>query len=133
MTVQTIDLAGEAPGSTRRLVRHSWGAAGARPKVYLQAALHADEMPGVIALQHLMDLLDVAEAEGRITGEICVVPLANPIGFGQWISHKPMGRQELESMQNFNRHYPDLAALIADAGGAMMPIMCWIAIATIWR
>lgn len=114
MTVQTIDLAGEAPGSTRRLMRHSWGVAGAQPKVYLQAALHADEMPGVIALQHLMGLLDRAEAEGRITGEISIVPLANPIGFGQWVSHKPMGRQDLESMQNFNRHYPDLAALIAD-------------------
>jgi len=115
MTVQKIDLAGEAPGAVRTLVRHIWGRPGARPKVYLQAALHADEMPGVIALQYLMDLLDTAEAEGRITGEISVVPLANPIGFGHWISHKPMGRQDLDSMQNFNRHYPDLAALIGDS------------------
>lgn len=71
-------------------------------------------MPGMIVAQHLMDHLDRAEAEGRITGEIWVVPVANPIGLGQWIAHKPQGRHELESLQNFNRGFPDLAALAGD-------------------
>lgn len=112
MRTDTTSLPGESPGTQRSLTRHVWGEAGARPKIYLQAALHADEMPGVLVLQQLMDLLDAAE--DRILGEVSVVPMANPIGFAQWISHKPQGRQDLESMQNFNRHYPDLAVLAGD-------------------
>jgi predicted deacylase len=71
-------------------------------------------MPGMIVAQHLMDRLDRAESEGRIAGEVWVVPVANPIGLGQWIAHKPQGRHELESLQNFNRGFPDLAALAGD-------------------
>lgn len=115
MTVEHRELPSDSPGARRRLACHRFGTPGARPKVYLQAGLHADEMPGVLALQHLMAHLDGIEADGRVRGEILVVPLANPIGFGQWLQHKPQGRQDLESMQNFNRGYPDLAALAGDA------------------
>lgn len=114
MSVDTRELPSDSPGTGRRLACHRFGTPGARPKVYLQAGLHADEMPGVLALQHLMAHLDGIEADGRVLGEILVVPLANPIGFGQWLQHKPQGRQDLESMQNFNRGYPDLAALAGD-------------------
>lgn len=68
----------------------------------------------MIVAQHLMDRLDLAESEGRIAGEIWVVPVANPIGLGQWVAHKPQGRHELDSLQNFNRGFPDLAALAGD-------------------
>jgi uncharacterized protein len=114
MSVGYRDLPSDSPGTQRRLACHRFGRPGARPKVYLQAALHADEMPGVLTLQHLMDHLDGIDANGRIKGEIVVVPLANPIGLGQWVQHKPQGRQDLASMQNFNRGYPDLAALASD-------------------
>ena len=113
MKTETLDLQCESPGTTRRVTRHIWGAKGQGPKVYLQAALHADEMPGAIAAWYLMALLDQAEAEGRITGEIWVVPLANPIGLTQWLSDKPQGRRDMHSSANFNRGYPDLAALVA--------------------
>jgi predicted deacylase len=112
MNIETVSLPGDSAGTARQLVCHVWGAAGATPKIYLQAGLHADEMPGVLVLQHLMDLLDAAG--DRIAGQILVVPMANPIGLSQWIAHKPQGRQDLESLQNFNRHYPDLAALAGD-------------------
>lgn len=114
MKTETVHLGGNGPGTCRSLTAHLWGDPGIGPKVYLQAALHADEMPGAIALWHLMGLLDAAEDAGRITGHIVVVPLANPIGLDQWVSHKPQGRQDLEGMQNFNRGYPDLAALAGD-------------------
>jgi predicted deacylase len=114
MRTETLPLIPISPGTSRSLTRHLWGGAGG-PKVYLQASLHADEMPGAITLWHLMELLDTAEAEGRITGEITVVPMANPIGLLQWVSGKPQGRQELESMRNFNRGYPELAVLAGDA------------------
>lgn len=115
MRSETVPLLGPSPGTTRTLTRHHWGREGARPKVYLQGGLHADEMPGPLALYHLMERLDQAEAEGRLAGHVIVVPLANPIGLSEWLLHKPVGRRDLEGAHNFNRGYPDLAALAGDA------------------
>lgn len=56
----------------------------AAPSAYLQAALHAGELPGVVAIDALMPMLEKAEAEGRIKGNITVVPQANPIGRAQY-------------------------------------------------
>ncbi|MFM7446248.1 MAG: succinylglutamate desuccinylase/aspartoacylase family protein, partial [Tabrizicola sp.] len=114
MRTETVPLVGPSPGTTRTLTRHHWGRQGERPKVYLQGGLHADEMPGPLVLFHLMQLLDRAEADGRIAGHVVVVPLANPIGLSEWLLHKPVGRRDLEGAHNFNRGYPDLAALSAD-------------------
>ncbi|WP_137112654.1 succinylglutamate desuccinylase/aspartoacylase family protein [Rhodobacter sp. SY28-1] len=115
MRVESVPLSGPSPGTTRTLTRYHWGREGARPKVYLQGGLHADEMPGPLTLFHLMNLLDQAEAEGRVAGHVIVVPLANPIGLSEWLLHKPVGRRDLEGANNFNRGYPDLAALAGDA------------------
>ncbi len=112
--VETRPLATDSPGSSLALTCLHFGTPGARPKAYLQAGLHADEMPGVLTLLHLVPLLAAAESEGRLTGEVLVVPLANPIGFAQWVQGKPQGRQDLGTMRNFNRDYPDLAALAGD-------------------
>jgi len=71
-------------------------------------------MPGPLALFHLMELLDSAEAEGRILGDVVVVPLANPIGLSEWLLQKPVGRRDLEGAHNFNRGFPDLAKLTGD-------------------
>jgi len=49
-----------------------------------------------------------------LTGEVILVPVANPIGLAQRLDHKPMGRFELDSSENFNRHYPDLAKAVYD-------------------
>jgi predicted deacylase len=83
-----------------------------RPKVYIQASLHAEELPGMLVAHHLRALLEGAEAAGLIRGEVILVPVANPIGLAQRVDHKPMGRFELDTSENFNRHYPDLAKAI---------------------
>jgi hypothetical protein len=114
MTPETRPLAGDAPGTARRLTCLRFGAAGARPKVYLQAGLHADEMPGVLVLQHLIPHLEAAEAEARIAGEILLVPAANPVGLSQWAFQRPLGRMEADSLHNFNRGFPDLSARAGD-------------------
>jgi hypothetical protein len=62
---------------------HRYGKPGARPKAYLQASLHADEIPGMLAAHHLIGLLDDADKRGEIKGEIIVVPVANPVGAGR--------------------------------------------------
>ena len=112
--LETIDLPAQSPGTRRSLTLHRFGDARRGKKVYLQAALHANEMPGVLVLQHLLPLLRGAEAEGRLLAEVVLVPLANPLGFSQWAFQQPLGRYDADSLQNFNRGFPDLAALCAE-------------------
>lgn len=81
-------------------------------KIYIQASLHAEELPGMLAAHHLRPLLQAAEAAGQMAGEVVLVPVSNPIGLSQRLDHKPMGRFELDTSENFNRHYPDFAKAI---------------------
>lgn len=106
-TVQ-IALPSPAPGTERMLRVHRYGTPGARPKAYFQAALHADEIPGLLVAQHLLRQLEQAQAEGRIIGEVVVVPVANPIGLNQHLNGRLLGRFDFESTGNFNRSFPDL-------------------------
>jgi predicted deacylase len=99
-------------GSQKTLVSFHFGVAGARPKVYIQASLHAEELPGMLVAHHLRERLEAAEKAGRLSGEVILVPAANPIGLSQRLDHKAMGRFELDTAQNFNRHYPDMAAAV---------------------
>ena len=103
-----------SPGTSRELVVHRFGRAGARPKVYLQAALHADETPGLLVLHHLYRLLEEAARRGTIAGEVVLVPYANPIGLAQFSNGDHAGRYEQGGGGNFNRNWPDLAAAVAD-------------------
>ena len=82
----------------------------AASSAYLQAALHAGELPGVVAIDALMPMLEKAEAEGRIKGDITIVPQANPIGRAQYHFGEHQGRFHLGTRTNFNRGFPLLAA-----------------------
>ncbi|BCH15082.1 succinylglutamate desuccinylase/aspartoacylase family protein [Mesorhizobium sp. L-2-11] len=86
------------------------GSDKAAPSAYLQAALHAGELPGVVAIDTLMPMLEKAEAEGRIKGNITIVPQANPIGRAQYHFGEHQGRFHLGTRTNFNRGFPLLAA-----------------------
>jgi predicted deacylase len=99
-------------GSHKTLSSFHYGRAGKGPKVYLQASLHADELPGMLVAHHLRQALQTLEDTGQIQGEVIVVPLANPIGLAQHLDHKAMGRFDLGTSENFNRHYPDLAQAV---------------------
>ena len=105
---ERLPLVTAAPGSHQELIVHRYGAADARPKAYLQASLHADETPGMLVQHHLMRLLEAAEAEGGIAGEILVVPYANPIGLAQQVNARLVGRYDMAGGGNFNRNWPDL-------------------------
>ncbi|MFA5121221.1 succinylglutamate desuccinylase/aspartoacylase family protein [Zavarzinia sp.] len=114
---EAISLMASSPGTRREIVVHRYGQAGTGPKAYLQTGLHADELPGAVVVQHLLALLDEAAAAGRITGEILVVPQANPIGLSQYLFGRHAGRFDFDSLGNFNRHYPGLAQAIGDLVG----------------
>lgn len=112
-TIQRIALNAMSPGTERHLKAHRYGEPGARPKAYLQASLHADEIPGMLAAHHLIGLLDAAEARGEIKGEVIVVPVANPVGAGQVVNTTFVGRYDFRSGINFNRRWPDLSRGLA--------------------
>lgn len=109
MARETLALRPGPSGLARTLTVLRFGTPGARPKAYLQAGLHADELPGLLVLRELAGLLAEAAAHGEILGEIVVVPVANPIGLSQHRNGFLQGRYEAESGENFNRGYPDLA------------------------
>ncbi|MDJ0894190.1 MAG: M14 family metallopeptidase [Alphaproteobacteria bacterium] len=112
--IETIHLQPIAPGRTLSLVARRYGDRGARPKAYLQASLHADEIPAMMAAHHLARLLDAAEADGRIRGEVVLVPAANPIGLGQYVNGQHLGRNELGGEGNFNRGWPHLSPALSE-------------------
>lgn len=95
-------------GTRREIVSFHYGPPDAGRKVYVQASLHADELPGMLAAHHLRRRLAALEAAGRLRGEVVVVPVANPIGIGQSALMTNIGRFELGSGENFNRHYAAL-------------------------
>ncbi|MSP83293.1 MAG: succinylglutamate desuccinylase/aspartoacylase family protein [Alphaproteobacteria bacterium] len=113
VSVERLPLLSASPGTQRAVTVHRFGAPGARPKVYLQAALHANELPGVVLIHHLLPRLEAAAARDEILGEIVVVPVANPIGLGQVVQGKHLGRYEAMHGANFNRGFPAIADLVA--------------------
>jgi len=115
-----IPLPAMTPGTGRSIVYHRFGRAGARPKAYLQAAIHANELPGAMALHHLMPMLVEADRGGRIRGEIVIVPTINPIGQSQLVGGNHLGRYDFLGRDNFNRNWLDLSGPVADPVGTRL-------------
>jgi predicted deacylase len=108
MDARTHPLAGAPLGTRREIVSLHYGPADTGRKVYVQASLHADELPGMLVAHHLRQRLAALERDGQLRGEVVVVPVANPIGMAQTVLLANEGRFELGSGENFNRHYPAL-------------------------
>lgn len=114
-------LAGDSEGVAYEFpVFRFTGTDKAAPRAYLQAALHAGELPGTVAIDALMPMLAKAEAEGRIKGSITLVPWANPVGRAQYHFGDHQGRFYLGTRTNFNRDFalidmPDTSLLPAES------------------
>jgi uncharacterized protein len=117
MQTQRTPLVPATLGTTRELVSVHFGAAGHGETVYIQASLHADETPAMLTAWMLKKRLADLEAEGRLRGEVVLVPVANPIGLSQHVLGQFLGRFEANSGHNFNRGFPlpSAAALIERA------------------
>ncbi|WP_434705688.1 succinylglutamate desuccinylase/aspartoacylase family protein [Pseudomonas sp. Z1-12] len=102
-------------GTERRLSVFRYGH-GPR-KAYIQASLHADELPGMRTAWELKQRLNDLEAQGMLKGVIELVPVANPIGLDQHLQSAHMGRFELGSGKNFNRSFVELSAPVAQRIG----------------
>ena len=113
--IESLPIGGTAPGTAQTLTVRRFGRPGARPKVYVQAGLHADEPPGMLVAHHLIGRLQAHADAGRVVGEVVVVPVANPIGLAQRVMGGLLGRFDLADGINFNRGYPALADSVAQA------------------
>ncbi|MDQ0318686.1 putative deacylase [Pararhizobium capsulatum DSM 1112] len=110
MQTSEIVIAGDTPGIEWRLpVIRFKGSDAKAPSVYIQAALHANELPGTALLHFLCARLRKADEEGAILGDITIVPQANPIGAAQSHFGEMQGRFDLASRTNFNREFPLVA------------------------
>ncbi|APG89637.1 succinylglutamate desuccinylase/aspartoacylase domain-containing protein [Sinorhizobium americanum] len=106
MEISEIIIAGDTPGLEWRLpVFRFTGTRPEAPRTYIQAALHANELPGTALLHFLLERLRQAESEGAILGDITVVPQANPIGSAQAHFGELQGRFDLGTRTNFNRDF----------------------------
>lgn len=119
-TIEQITLPAVTPGTSRTIPVFRYGQAGARPKIYMHGALHANEMPGPLVLHHLGRLLDEADAKGLIKGEIILIPFANPIGLAQDLSGMHYGRFDQASRENYNRGFPWIGAEVAARIGGQL-------------
>ena len=91
--------------ATLHLNSFHYGTPGIGKKVYIQAAIHADEVPAMLVAHVLRGELERLENEGKISGEIVLVPAANPLGLSQVMHGAPFGRYDLSTGTNFNRAY----------------------------
>jgi hypothetical protein len=101
-------LVGDTPGRHTELNYFRIGPVDAAKKVYLQAALHADEQPGILILHHLLQLLRDADAAGELNAQFVLFPMVNPLGMGDIEFGQHQGRYNRGSGVNHNRGWPVL-------------------------
>ena len=112
MHTELIELMGGSPGTRHTLQILRFGTSGAQPKIYIQGALHADEVPAILVAHQLAKSFAELESAGHITGEIVLVPFANPVGMGQQVMGQHHGRFDLRDGSNFNRGYAELSTAV---------------------
>ena len=116
MSVEQVrhSLCGDTPGRSTELNYFRLGPPQAEKKVYLQAALHADEQPGILVLHHLLSMLREADASGELAARFVLFPMVNPLGMGDIEFGAHQGRYHRASGVNHNRDWP----VLHDAVGA---------------
>ncbi|MCR6671652.1 succinylglutamate desuccinylase/aspartoacylase family protein [Devosia ginsengisoli] len=108
-------LTGDTPGTATDLYWYTAGPADAETRVHLQAALHADEQPGTMALHHLLPKLREADAAGQLKAQFTIFPSVNPLGLANYSLRHHIGRYDVETGVNYNRRWPDLYPHVAQA------------------
>ena len=108
------ELLTAVPGTTWHIHSFHYGPADAPSKVYIQASLHADELPGMLVLWHLKLRLADLEAKGALRWQVVLVPVANPLGLEQVLMDVPQGRFDNDSRENFNRFFVDVSQQVGD-------------------
>lgn len=120
-TTTKVPLPIPSIGSQPHLIFHRFGSEHhSNGKAYIQASLHADELPGLLVAHHLINLLEEAGKKQLIAKEIVIVPFANPIGLSQNFMGVHQGRFNIGTGVNFNRSFADVTkAMITKLDGKL--------------
>ncbi len=110
MEIERVTLDSDTPGQEHSLRVFRFRGSGNGPAVYIQAALHSHEMPGMVAIDRLIRQLAEAENDKRLVSSVTLVPHANPIGLTQAVFGETLGRFDVNNRVNFNRSFPTKAA-----------------------
>jgi hypothetical protein len=113
-------LVGDTPGRSTELNYFRIGPEGAGKKVYLQAALHADEQPGIMVLHHLLQLLRDADAADELQARFVLLPMVNPLGMGDIEFGQHQGRYHRATGVNHNRDWPVLYDAVGEGLAAKL-------------
>lgn len=108
-------------GTQREIVSFHFGEEKYK-QVYIQAALHGDEIPGMAVAWYLKQKLMALESAGRLRAGFTLVPVANPLALSQHWHGTHLGRFHSESGQDFNRRFPSLGEKLAEElNGSLTP------------
>ena len=93
-------------GTQREIISFHFGS-NHKKQVYIQAALHGDEIPGMAVAWYLKQRLKALEDAGKLQAAFTLVPVANPLALGQHWHGSQLGRFHTLSGQDFNRQFPN--------------------------
>ncbi|MBN3785797.1 succinylglutamate desuccinylase/aspartoacylase family protein [Burkholderia sp. Ac-20353] len=110
MDTLDLPLPDISPGMRMTLREYTFGPKDAERSIYLQAALHAGEVPGLLVIQHLLTMLESLEFARALTGRVTVMTWANPIGMQQFVGGTLTGRFDCAGSGNFDRRFPDIGS-----------------------
>ena len=105
MQQQHHPLLSASLGTQREIISFHFGE-GHEKQVYIQAALHGDETPGIAVAWFLKKRLKALEAAGKLQAVVTLVPVCNPMGLSQHWHGTQLGRFHMPSGQDFNRKFP---------------------------
>jgi uncharacterized protein len=106
--IRKIALPSLGPGSPLFMTQHEFTGGSSAKSAYIQAGLHAGEMPGYLVADHLIRILKQLSQESMLLGNITVVPYANPIGASQKVLGDFPGRFYMQTGENFDRYFPSI-------------------------
>jgi len=95
-SLEWITVTRNAAGQDLRIAAHVFQGDREGPNVTITGGIHGDELPPVVIIQRLAEILDANEISGRIT----LIPLCNPPSFESFTRNTPT------DMQNLNRVFP---------------------------
>ncbi|WP_289367395.1 succinylglutamate desuccinylase/aspartoacylase family protein [Pantoea stewartii] len=108
-------------GTQREIISFHFGEDHTR-QVYIQAALHGDEIPGMAVAWFLKKRLQMLESSGRLKSSFTLIPVSNPIALSQHWHGTHLGRFHTQTGKDFNRKFPLLGAtLITELANVLTP------------
>ena len=105
-SISTIDLYKLASGDVLSLQAYKFVGQQPGKKAYIQANLHGAEIVGNAVIYQLIEFLTALDAS-QLQGEICLVPVCNPLGVNQRSHFFSTGRFNSYDGKNWNRIFWD--------------------------